>query len=266
MEHHSHVGCSSIINMTSSSGSFSSPLNGPDSVRVCWLIVSQTYIRFSFSLFRTGLGHGFVRAYGGEEEARSPLLLDVSGESYGYDQHTVVSPTERMLVVFATDSANTYLGFTASYSSCSVLTSTGGSISSTNPEWMTYNNWDSICWLIRQPAGRVASLTFSYLDTEFGYDYVRVFDGHSANSPQLLSASGNSVQSAVTSSSNEMLVVFTSDNSWVFKGFQANYTSSLKYRTEDADDTTIVPILATLVTSVADRMLFANVSADEIAR
>ena len=105
---------------------------------------------------------------------------------------------------------------------CIALTSSSGLFTSPNyPN--NYNNNDNVCWTITVPAGYVTWLTFSQFITEANYDVVRVYDGTSTNSPLLLFASGNAIPPAITSSSNRMLAVFTSDSSAVLQGFQANF-------------------------------------------
>ena len=130
-----------------------------------------------------------------------------------------------MIVVFTTDNSGSDVGFQASYSSCTVLSSARGTISSPNyPNY--YDNLDNFCWVIRRPDGFVISLFFNAFSTSLD-DYMRVFDGNSTNSRELLSASGSpsTLPNPVTSSSNAMLVVFSSDYKFSGKGFQATYRS-----------------------------------------
>ena len=208
------------------------PNNYTNNLNVCWLINgnSNTYVRVSFPILNTEKDYDFVRVYGGDS-INSPLLLEASGQydsNYyaGYYGLTAVSPTNQMRVVFTSNSVNTYPGFIASFSSCTVLTSNSGNISSPNyPN--DYNNMDSVCWVIRGRADYVIQLTINNLVTEQNCDFVRVFDGDSTHSPVLLNESGKPSWQSLTvpSSSNKMLVVFTSNANVVFKGFQANYDS-----------------------------------------
>ena len=108
------TGCTTL---TSSSGSFTSfgyPNNYANNQNVCWLIVSQNSLRISFPDFYTEENRDFVRVYGGESTSY-PLLLEVSGKydenKGGYYLNTAVSPTNQMLVIFSSDSSNTYKGF-----------------------------------------------------------------------------------------------------------------------------------------------------------
>ena len=215
--------------LTAPNGTFASP-NYPsyydNNLKVCWLINGDDHVRISFPDFYTEAAHDFVRVYGGESTS-CPLLLELSGGSYfGNYRHTVVSPTDKMLVTFASDSSGNRKGFEASYSSCSILTSASGTISSPNyPD--SYNELASVCWIVSPPVGYVVTLSFNTFATEFNFDLVRVFDGNSTKSPRLLSASGNTIPSDVTSSSNAMLIVFSSDLGSVRPGFQATFNSIL---------------------------------------
>ena len=192
-------------------------------LNVCWLVEGENYVRLSFPFFFTERDHDFVRIYDGES-TDSPLLLETSGGFTGFYNHSVVASKNQMLVVFTSDSNTYFSGFFSSYSSCTVLSSASGIISSPNYP-RHYNYLDSVCWVINPPVGYVVTLSFNNINTEEGYDVVRVFDGNSTNSPLLSSASGNVAPSAVTSSSNSMLVVFSSDGSDVLPGFEAYFYS-----------------------------------------
>ena len=187
-------------------------------------------MRISFPLFNTERQHDFVRIYDGQSASSDLLLLEASGGLYyGPYNFSVVSSTNQMLVVFTSDSTNDnryYSGFYASYSSCTVLTSNNGAISSPNyPD--DYNDLDSVCWMISQPDDHVVKLSFNSFWTDRDNDFVRVFDGNSTNSPLLLSVSGNTRPSDVTSSYHQMLVVFSSDDANVRSGFEAIFQSLL---------------------------------------
>ena len=240
------IGCTIL---TPPSGSFTSP-NYPNhydgNLNVCWLIIGHSYVGISFPYFQTVYNRDFVRVYGGNSTS-SPLLLETTGGTYyGAYSQLVVSPTNQMLVVFTSDkthvtqptgSTTTYTGFEASYSSCTVLTSIDGYMTSPNyPN--NYNTLQSVCWVVSQPDDYNVTLSFHDFHTEPNWDMVRIFDGNSTNSPLLLAASGNVLPFPVTSTSNQMLIVFNSDNVWVYPGFQASYYSILDTTTEQPDTTT----------------------------
>ena len=159
--------------MTSPSGRFQSPTsnNNSNNANLCWLINANNYIRISFPYFQTLSGRDFLRIYEGNS-TYSPLLLEASGFYVGgYHIQSVVSSTDQMLVVFTRDSKTNnidYSRFEASYSSCSVLTSASGSISTPNYP-MNYNSLENVCWIIIPPAGYVVTLSFKSFDTEPKY-------------------------------------------------------------------------------------------------
>ena len=198
-------------------------------MNVCWLISGQNQLFIAFQHFDTDSGYDIVRIYDGVTTS-SPLLFEASGRlQYGFN-NSAVSSTNKILVVFTSDLSSTDHGFEAIYTSCSVLTDASGNISSSNyPN--NYKKDDSVCWIMSPPVGSVVKLKFNNFQTEADYDFVRVFDGSSMNSPQLLSVSGNSIPSlltTITSTSNRMLVVFSSDGSGAAKGFQATFNTLAK--------------------------------------
>ena len=235
---------SDCVLLTLSSGTFQSPghpSNYPYNVNVCWLFQGGNYVRASFPYFNTELNEDYVRVYGGNSTS-APLLLEASGAfAGGFASNTVVSPTDQMLVAFNSNS-NTdenSSGFSGSYSHCSEMLSSGGSITSPNYPG-NYDNFDSVCWVISPPDGYTVTFSFNEFSTELDFDLVRLFDGNSTNSPVLLSASGDKLPTGVTSSSNSMLVVFTSDFHNVFKGFEAIYITQ-PATTTTATTTTELP-------------------------
>ena len=66
-------------------------------------------------------------------------------------------------------------------------------------------------------------LIFFRFDTENSFDFVYVYDGGSPSSPLIGQYHGNSSPAAITSSSNQLFVIFTSDGSIVRSGFAASY-------------------------------------------
>ncbi|XP_063412764.1 fibropellin-3-like [Mytilus trossulus] len=79
---------------------------------------------------------------------------------------------------------------------------------------------------IRVQPGHNITLTVSRVDTEECCDHVRVYDGSTMSSSLLLKRSGSISSSIrVQSTSNYMLVVFTSDHSNTGRGFKATYFS-----------------------------------------
>jgi len=81
-------------------------------------------------------------------------------------------------------------------------------------------------WLLKPTNAGTITLTFSAFDTENNYDFVKVYDGETTSAPLLGSYSGTSIPPVLTSSSNKMLVHFTTDGSQTRNGWTANYVGN----------------------------------------
>ena len=196
----------------------------------CWLIIGEKPVVFSV-LDEYRISGNEIRIYGGNSSP-SPQLLEIteSMKVHGDHRHPVVSITNQILVLsnrvfYSYEQPD--LNVHVRYSSCSVLTSVSGRI--TSPGYpKTYDlgaKYDGVCWIIRGSADYNATLTFIDFSTN-NRDFVRVYDGASTSSPQLLMADGNEVPSDISPSSNEMLILFSSGDSRccsrsVIRGFQA---------------------------------------------
>lgn len=98
-----------------------------------------------------------------------------------------------------------------------------------SPYYPGYYASDSWCeWHITAPIGHVIRLEFLYFQLERTEprclnDYVEVFDGNSAYSASLGRFCGHTYPEVLESASNEMLVVFKTDNKVVHSGFKAKF-------------------------------------------
>ena len=90
-----------------------------------------------------------------------------------------------------------------------------------------YANSATCSWLI-EPTSAILSVTlsFAYFQTESGYDELKVYDGDSAEAPEIASLSGSDLPSPIAATSGKMFVIFTSDSSDAEKGFSAAYTAT----------------------------------------
>ena len=99
----------------------------------------------------------------------------------------------------------------------------------TSPYYPGYYANDSWCeWLVTAAFGHVIRLEFFYFQLEatgpqFLNDYVEVFDGNSTYSTSLGRFCGHTHPAMLESSSNNLLVVFKSDNKGMRTGFKAYY-------------------------------------------
>jgi CUB domain/Divergent InlB B-repeat domain/Secretion system C-terminal sorting domain/Fibronectin type III domain len=104
-----------------------------------------------------------------------------------------------------------------------VLTTCNGTITDGSGE-NDYLDNTNCSWLIQPSTPSPITLTFTALDVESNYDFVRVYDGSTTNHPLLGEFTGNSLPNAVTSTAGSMLVVFTSDEFVSGLGWAANYS------------------------------------------
>ena len=93
-----------------------------------------------------------------------------------------------------------------------------------------YGNNENCQWVLQARGGAgIVSLSFSYFDTESGYDYVTIYEcsSSSCSSRQQVARLAGSVSasSSYRSSTGIMQVVFTSDGSVTRGGFQGEWTA-----------------------------------------
>ncbi len=94
-----------------------------------------------------------------------------------------------------------------------------------------YANSASCTWVVS--ASGPITVTFSELNTEANYDFVKLYDGTSSSAPLLGSYSGTAVPGPVSTAGSAITIAFTSDNSGVKTGFAAKLTAA----SVDTDDT-----------------------------
>lgn len=86
-----------------------------------------------------------------------------------------------------------------------------------------YSPSEDCQWTLSVSSGATVQLVFWKLTTEMSFDIIHVYDGGSTSSPVIGSYSGTSVPDAVRSSSNQLVVTFTSDSLFEYSGFVATY-------------------------------------------
>lgn len=86
-----------------------------------------------------------------------------------------------------------------------------------------YSPSEDCQWTLSVSSGATVQLVFWKLTTEMSFDIIHVYDGESTSSPVIGSYSGTSVPDAVRSSSNQLVVTFTSDSLFEYSGFVATY-------------------------------------------
>lgn len=116
------------------------------------------------------------------------------------------------------------------YNMCSapaVVTDTSGTLyDSGGPNGQYVDNEN--CTLLIQPTCATSiTLTFQSFETESNFDYLYIYDGTTVTAPLLVTGNGQSIPSpsVVTATSGSMLIVWRSDVSIVFDGFEVSWTS-----------------------------------------
>lgn len=100
----------------------------------------------------------------------------------------------------------------------------------TSPGYPQTNYWanTSCDWTFQAPRGQKISFTLLELETEFGYDVLKLYDGaggEEEKEPILATMSGNKIHNAVISSKEQMRVTFTTDINNNMKGFKASVSA-----------------------------------------
>ena len=87
-----------------------------------------------------------------------------------------------------------------------------------------YHNNENYTFSITPPNAATVSLRFTTFGLEAGYDYLKVYDGPSVNSPLLANLSGTTLPSTLTSTGGVITLQFHSDGATVGTGYTAIYT------------------------------------------
>ncbi|XP_043916230.1 cubilin-like [Protopterus annectens] len=157
------------------------------------------------------------------------LLAKLCGQSI--PSVPFVFAAEQIWVRFVTDSTGQDVGFLAKYlfSGCGgIQDGESGVVSSPNyPD--PYDSMNRCTWLLRAPEGHTITITFTYFDVEnhatCNWDSVTLINGGSPDSPIIGQYCGTNSPGTITSGSNQLLIVFSSDHVVQKGGFYATWTS-----------------------------------------
>jgi len=111
-------------------------------------------------------------------------------------------------------------------SGTTIITASSGSLSDGSGIYNYLDN-TNCSWLIKPTNAATITLTFTSFYTEQNFDYVKIYDGPTTSSSLLGSFSGSTIPSSINSTGGEMLIIFTSDLSNTYDGWNANFTSTL---------------------------------------
>ena len=228
--------CSGTTNLIASTGTFSDGsgnTNYLENSNCSWLIAppGASQVSINFTSFNTEITNDVVTIYDGPN-ASYPVLASWWGNTLPPTITTSVG-TGAMFVKFTSNSTLNYSGWTANYSSvittptCSgltMLTSSTGTFSDGSGA-SNYTNNQKCYWYIAPPCATSVTLSLSQLNIENTWDKIYIFDSLTATT-ELVSFTGTTLPSSVTSTTGVMLVVFVSDFSTTSQGFTANYTST----------------------------------------
>ncbi|XP_078584717.1 uncharacterized protein LOC144866897 [Branchiostoma floridae x Branchiostoma japonicum] len=179
--------------------------------------------------------YDYLTIYDGGSDSDTELL-SLTGETSG---HPFTSTSNQMFVRFTSDESETRRGFNFSYTDTDtviapatsapcggiLMAPPGGTVTSPNYPG-NYNTYETCEWTITVPEGSVVLLTIDSFHLEEGYDYLTIYDGGSDSDTELLSLTGETSVHPFTSTSNQMFVRFTSDESETRRGFQFSYTDT----------------------------------------
>ena len=233
--------CNGLTDLTASSGSFSDGSgvdNYNNNSNCSWYIhpVNASSVSLSFSSFQTESEYDFISVY--DDQNQTNLLAEYSGDTI---PSSITSTTGKMYVVFFSDGSDNFSGWDASYTSSSTgggggsspycngqtdLTTPTGTLSDGSSA-NNYSNNSDCSWYIHPSNASSITLSFTSFNTESGYDFVKIYD-HQNKTNLLGSYSGANTISPITSTTGEMLVVFSSNGSTTNSGWDANYTSIIR--------------------------------------
>ncbi|XP_066539114.1 cubilin [Hoplias malabaricus] len=238
------IPCGGVFNGTS--GSVSSPAHSIVSylhnINCTYHIVVQDnrIIELKFNSFHLEASStctfDYVAVYDGPNTL-APLLGRFCGSEL---PPTLRSTTSQMFIVFKTDSSVAADGWKASYretlgpqQGCGgYLDSSTGMLGSPDMNFDgKYEHYLNCLWTLAVSTNKAVNLTFTTFElegpigTECRYDYVQVFDGNSVNYPLVGKYCGNVIPASFVSASNFLTVLFVTDGSVSFRGFNATYSA-----------------------------------------
>nr|CAH0109675.1 unnamed protein product [Daphnia galeata] len=123
----------------------------------------------------------------------------------------------------------------------------------------SYPNSSDYRWKIVTQPNTSIRLLFAFFETQEKFDFVSFYDGPTVNSRLLLEKSGLSTTPfTVNSSSNEMLVRFTTDETITLSGFLAVYSTVIVIALASQKNEIIAPITAILEQNEALRDILSS--------
>lgn len=238
---------------TEAQGSFGCDQYGPN-VQITWELHAQEnqdnnqVVNVAFPQFDLASGDS-VTIYDGSSTS-STVLATYTGSEI---PEGAVSTGETMLVAFSSDGSSQGSGFTATYmsvdgpsnafSDCSHSQSYTIQENSGNFGCDQYSPSVTVTWAILVDQGFEIQIDFDFFYTETSYDVVKVYDGPTTSYDILATLSGSYTPEPLQSSSNSVLVVFTSDGSVQRPGFSASFNTIQGHVDDDCHSSGTVPTM-----------------------
>jgi hypothetical protein len=214
--------CSLSGSLTDGSGPAADYLNNTSA---SWLIQPQTeqdsvsYIHVSFVRFETA-ANDWLTIYDGPSED-DPVLISLWGNEM---PEQLSSTGNQLLITFQSDGASTGGGWELEYdavfpdycNTVTMLTYPVGIVSDGSGTFH-YTGFTTCMWQIEPAWADQIKLSFTAFETEEGIDVVKIFDGNT----QVAAFSGNTLPDPVYASSGTMSIVFFTNGSNHFGGWEA---------------------------------------------
>ncbi|XP_072025693.1 uncharacterized protein [Amphiura filiformis] len=205
----------------------------PSEANCEWNIVTEesNHVSIKFSTFEleesVGCYYDYIEIFDGDSD-RQPLLGKFCGTNM---PRTITSSSNKLTLLFRSDSSIERLGFSANYSTgCSrTVFGPSGQIHSPNYPGRYLDNMDCYFKIVVAPKMRIR-LHFAAFELEGSmqyctYDYVEIRDGPFRDSDLVGLFCGDNSPGTLVSSTNMVLIRFVSDESVSSAGFLAEYTA-----------------------------------------
>jgi hypothetical protein len=174
-------------------------------------------VRLGFYDFNTESGYDYVRIYDGYDSS-APLIVELSGNIEPSQYFTTGTVA---YVEWTTDGSVTAPGFNAWWDSyVSVRDECVGYISDGDGDYPINTEAK---WFIQPEGAESITLDLYFMDMEFEYDYIHVYDGYDESGILLGSFTGGAAPGILVANSGAMYIKMTSDEIIPLSGFNATY-------------------------------------------
>jgi hypothetical protein len=179
----------------------------------------------------TESGRDFLRVYDGEGDDKR-MLGEFSGSYVPSNPFLPVTAVRGSATIeFTSDAFNNADGWEIVYRvqpfcfGNVVLSNNTGVIDDGSGPARNYETSSDCSWLIQVPGAVFTTLTFESFALERNFDFLKVYDGVSTQSPLLASLDGINIPGPITGNSGRMLLKLTTDSSLNMAGFRLRYRS-----------------------------------------